>query len=113
MTINTEKAFDMLPYAVEIIEKVDMRGYILRNKGVLNTKDKDDADKILKDKGFDFAMHIHKNTGKIKSEVFEILAIVHDKPADEIKAQPFSETILQLKVLLQDKELIGFFKSAM
>ena len=113
MNISTEKAFDMLPHAVVMIEKLDMKSYILNNKEFLNAKEKDDAKKIMDAKGFDFVMHILKNTGKVKTEVFEILAIVQDKSVKEIKAMPFGETIKQLKELLQDTELIGFFKQAM
>ena len=103
----------MLPHAVSMIEKLDMKGYILNNKELLNAKDKEASKKIMDSKGFDFVMHILKNTGKVKTEVFEILAIVQDKPVEEIKAVPFGKTIKQLKELLQDTELMSFFKSAM
>lgn len=108
--ITTEKAFDMLPCAVEIIEKLDMRGYILKNKELIDAKDRDTA---MKEKGFDFMMHILKNTSKVKTEVFEILAIASDQSVEDIKAKPFSETLNQLKVLMQDEELMDFFKQAM
>jgi hypothetical protein len=113
MTITTEQAFDMLPYAVSIIEKLDMKGYILKNKELLNTKDKEAAQEKMDDKGFDFVMHILKNTGKVKTEVFEILAIVQGKSVEEVKAAPFGDIIKQLKILLKDTELMNFFKSAM
>ena len=113
MIISTEKVFDILPFAVDMVEKLDMKGYILKNKEILDAKDKDAVGEVAEGKGFDFVMHILKNIGKIKTEVFETLAVVHDKSADEIKAQPFRVTAMQLKELLQDKELMGFFKSAM
>jgi vacuolar-type H+-ATPase subunit C/Vma6 len=113
MKISTEKAFDLLPHAVNMIEKLDMKGYILKNKELLNAKDKNAAKNIMDEKGFDFVMHILKNTGKVKPDVFEILAIVQEKTVEEIKATPFGETYKQLKELLQDTELLSFFKSAM
>jgi hypothetical protein len=111
--IATEKAFDMLPYASDLISKLDIKSYILANKDLLAAKDKGDAEKAMNDKGFDFLMYILKNSAKVKEEVFNLLAIVQDKTVDEIKRQPFATTISQFKDLLQDNELLSFFKFAM
>ena len=113
MKISTEKVFDMLPHVVVVIDKLDMKGYILNNKELINTKDKESAQKIVEAKGFDFVIHILKNTGKVKEEVFEILSIVHEMPIEAVKAMPFGHTVKYLKELLQDTELMSFFKSAM
>jgi len=112
MIISTEKAFDILPYAVSIIEKLDMKGYILQNKELINTEDKDKVNKIMDEKGFDFVMHILKNTSKVKTEVFDIIAVVQDKSVNEVKSQPINITINLFKTLLQDTELMRFFKLA-
>ena len=104
MQITTEKAFDLLPAVAEIIEKLDLKKYITENQ----TKN----EKQLEQKGLDLVLHIIKNTGTIKTEVFEVLAIVQDTTVEEVKSQPASKTIKQFKELLSDKELMSFFKSA-
>ena len=107
MTISTEKAFDMLPHAVDIIEKLDIKKYILDNQ--IKTKD----EKLIKDKGFNMIMHILKNSAKVKKEVFQIVAIALEKNSDEVKKQPPGETISAFKKLMQDSELMSFFSNAM
>lgn len=44
-------------------------------------------------------------------EVYEVLAILGDKTADEIKEQPFGTTFNQLKGLVEDEDFRSFFSS--
>lgn len=46
-----------------------------------------------------------------RSDVFEILSVLNEKNAEEIEKQSILKTIEQIKELLQDKDLINFFKS--
>ena len=47
-----------------------------------------------------------------REDIFEILAIWSDKPVEIIKAQPFAETINQIKALWEDKDFRSFFSSS-
>lgn len=49
---------------------------------------------------------------KHKSAVYTILAALNEKTEDEIAAQNILVTIRQVKELIQDKDLLDFFKSS-
>lgn len=106
--INSEKAFDMLPYVVDIYEKIDLDGY--RKKVVKESKGKE-VD--LMTIGIDLFKFIMKNSGKIKTEFFSIVAIADDKDVEEVKNQSLVKTMTRIKEIFADKELVDFFKSAM
>jgi len=106
--LTTEKAFDMLPAVVDLYDKLDIDGYRKKfaeeNKG---TK----LDEMTK--GIDLFKFILKNSGKVKDEVFEIVAVFEEKPVEEIKVQNFMVTVKSLKEIFSDKETMGFFRDAM
>lgn len=101
--INTEQAFDMLPYVSDIYAKLDFESY---RKTINKGKD-------IETVGLDAIMFIIKNSGKIKAEIFEIVAVVDGKTADEVKKQPITKTLFTFKALFTDTELMDFFKGAM
>ena len=107
--INTSTVFDMLPSVVVLYDKLDIDGY--RKKLAEKNKGKTgmDAEKI----GIDLFKYILKNSGKIKPEVFEIVATFEGKSVEEISAQSFMVTINSLKDIFSDKETMDFFKQAM
>ena len=47
-----------------------------------------------------------------KTDVFQILAVLNDKTAQEIGAQNIICTMRQARELLRDKELLDFFRSS-
>lgn len=51
--------------------------------------------------------------GTHREDVYGILSVVNQKPPKEIAAQSIRETVSQLKELVQDPELLSFFKSFM
>lgn len=105
--ISSEQAFDMLPSVVDIYEKLNLDEYrkelAENNKG--NVKDKMAI-------GIQVFKYIFKNSGKVKQEVFEIVAIFDGKTVEEIKKQSFIKTILVFKEILSDQESMDFFKKA-
>ena len=105
--INSEQAFDMLPYAVDIFEKLDIQSFINRNKL------KDAKPEDVKQKGIELVKYIVKNSNKVKDEFFSIVAIADGKNVEEVKKQPFTKTIQTFIEIFSDQELINFFKSAM
>lgn len=44
-------------------------------------------------------------------DVYGVLSIMNERPASEIAAQKITDTILQVRELFQDPELLSFFKS--
>lgn len=111
MNITNDMAFDMLPHAVEIFEKLDLVNYVKKNKVIV--KDKTQKDKISDEKALEFIMHIAKNAKKIKNQVFEIVAIANNKTADEVAKENFFNTIKTFKEILQSQDMLTFFQSAM
>jgi hypothetical protein len=107
--INSEQAFDMLPYMIMIFEKLDIEKY--RQDNITKYQGKKDID--FKKVGLEVVFHIIKNSGKVKEEVFSIIAIAERKDIHEIKSQSLVKTLSTFKELLTDKELMSFFKIAM
>jgi hypothetical protein len=105
--ISTETVFDMLPSVVILYDKLDIDGY--RKRLAEKNKGNMDAEKI----GIDLFKYILKNSGKIKPEVFEIVATFEGKSVEEISSQSFMTTVNTLKDIFTDKETMDFFKQAM
>lgn len=103
--ITSEQAFDMLPSVVDIYEKLNLDEYrkelAEKNKGKV-------MDKMAT--GIEVFKFIFKNSGKVKNEVFEIVAIFDGKTVEEIKKQSFIKTVTTLKDVFSDTEAMNFFK---
>ena len=110
--INSEKAFDMLPYVSDIYEKIDMGKYIANKKFEI-AKNKNNDEVEIMGYGLDMFSYIMKQSPKIKDEFFQIVAIIEDKTLEEVKAQNLGETIGTIKALFEDIETMDFFKQAM
>lgn len=105
--ISTEKVFDMLPSVVDLYDKLDIDGY--RKKSA----EENEGKKLdQKTEGISLIKFVLKHSGKVKNEVFEIVAIFQEKKVDEIKEQNFMTTINSFKEILSDREAMGFFKDA-
>jgi hypothetical protein len=107
--IDSEQAFDMLPYVTDIYEKIDLDGY--RKKIADENKDKKDIDQ--QQVGIDAIKYVLKNSAKVKEEFFNIVAIAELKSIVEVKEQSFIKTIQSIKKIFSDPELVDFFKQAM
>ena len=98
--ISTEKVFDMLPYAVNIYEKLKVDEYFKTTKS---------KDKL----GFDFFKYLISNLPKVKDEVFNVVALYEGKKVAEIRKQEVSKTIATVKALFNEEGLLDFFNQAM
>jgi hypothetical protein len=107
--INTEKAFDMLPYAIEIFEKLNIQSFGKKLREKYNGQKNVDQMAV----GIEVFLFIAKNSSKVKAEVFNLVAILEGKSAEEVKKQSFATTLSSLKLIFSDEELLSFFKSAM
>jgi archaellum component FlaC len=107
MMLTTEKVFDMLPMVVDIYEKLELDIY--RKKIAEENKGKAvDKNQV----GIDAFKYIIKNIGKVKEEVFQIVAAFEEKTIEEIKNQSFTDTINSFKEIFSNKEAMHFFKQA-
>lgn len=108
--LSTEKAFDILPYISDIYEKVDFKGFIKEYRENIQDTDEENQQLIA---GLDIFAFLMKQSGKVKEEFFNIVAIAEDKKVEEIKKQSFAKTLKTIKELFTDKEMVDFFKTAM
>lgn len=107
--LSTEKAFEILPYISDIYEKIDVAEFIKEYK-IKKGKNTEQNQVIA---GLDLFSFIFKQSNKVKNEIYNIVAIIEDKKAEEVKEQPFTKTLSTIKQLFTDKEIVGFFKQAM
>jgi uncharacterized protein YwgA len=107
--IDSEQAFDMLPYVADIYEKIDLDCY--RKK--ISNENKGNTDIDQQQVGIDAIKYVLKNSSKVKEEFFNIVAIADLKSIEEVKKQSFIKTIQSIKNIFSDPELVDFFKQAM
>ena len=122
-TIDSEKAFDLLPFVADIYDKVDMRGYIARKKfevvknNAINkqkSKDKQEpTDMATMLNGIDMFVYVMKKSEEVKEEFFEIVAIIEGRELEDIKRQPPAKTFKTITLLFEDIETMDFFTQAM
>ena len=105
--ISTSKAFDMLPSVVDLYDKLDIDTY--RKKMAEENKGKELDQTTL---GINLVKFVLKNSGRVKDEVFEIVAVFEEKTIEGIREQSFMSTINSFKAILSDKEAVSFFKQA-
>lgn len=101
--ISTEKVFDVLPHIAAMYEKLDFESF---------RKELNLVGKTKTEVGLEVFMFLVKNASKVKSEIFETVAILDGKTPEEIKTQPFTKTMASLKELAKDPEIADFFKQA-
>lgn len=106
--ISTEKALDLLPYAVEVYEKIKLDEYIAKKRKIYT---KEPVTQM--EAGIEMFKYACKQSAKIKDEIIEMAAIIADKPAQEIRKQSVMLALDSLKEVFLDKDLINFFKQAM
>jgi len=103
MALKSEVVFDLLPYVVDMYDKLDIEKFA---KGLKkNITQKEAGTKVI--------LYILKNSGKIKEEIFNIVAILEGITVEEAKALGIMKSINVIKELFLDDEVMGFFKKAM
>lgn len=102
--IEIEKIVDILPYIVDIYDKLEFSTFSKSlHKGISQ-----------KEAGIKVTLHVMKNAPRIKEEIFKIIAILEDMTLEEARKRGLSSSIKSLKALFEnDQELMYFFKSAM
>ena len=107
-SISSEQAFDMLPYVVDIYDKLDFDKY--RKELQKKYAGKKSVDSLSV--GLEATKFIIRNAGKVKDEFFAIVAIAENTTIEEAKKQPFVKTVQTFKEIITDPELMDFFKQA-
>ena len=105
--LSTDKTFDILPHIVDVYEKLDLYKYYEEKR-----KEYKKNPVTQWQAGEELFKFIFKNAVKVKTEIFNIAAIVSEKPVEEIAKQNIVKTVMDLKELFVDKETMDFFKQA-
>lgn len=111
--IDSEQMFDMLPFVVDIYDKINFDKYRKDLQKKYKEKKKENKKVDPLDAAIEATKFILKNSPKIKEEFFNIVAISDRKKVWEVKKQPFTKTLKSIKQIFSDPELMGFFKDAM
>lgn len=111
--INSEQAFDMLPFVADIYDKINFDKYRkdLQKKYTEMKKANKKVDAI--DAATDATKYILKNSPKIKEEFFTIVAIAENRKKADVKKQSYIKTMKSIKKIFMDPDLVDFFKEAM
>lgn len=111
--LTTEKAFDMLPYAVAILEKLDLQTEGRRLAEKQRAANPDQSVGVLqRDVGAALILHVVRNSGKVKDEFFALLGVATGTDAKTAKTRPLTESLQVLQEVFLDTELMGFFTAA-
>ena len=101
--ITTDKALDLVPYIVDIYDKLD--------KDLLQ-----DRSGSSKDVGKKALVAILKNVNKFKPEIYGMVSVATDEPVDKIRYQSVVKTLLAFKAIyndiFKDPEMMDFFGDA-
>ena len=114
MSISSELAMDLLPHAVGIYEKLDLKAV---GTGIMKQVKKENPNlsvgEVNESVGEKVIIHIIKNLPKVKDEVFSMVALVSGISLEQAKAQSLAKTMAAFKGIFSDPELLAFFKGAM
>lgn len=109
-TVSTEQVFDMLPHASDIYTNLNIKNYLKNN--VFTAKKGENAENSKKLAGADLIAYILKNSPKAKEAFFNIVAIFEGKSIEEVKKQSLFKTMATIKAIMNDKDLLDFFKAS-
>ena len=102
MKLTAETIFDIMPDAVIIFEKLDVKAFVQANK----SKGQDELGAAL-------ISHVLKSSARCKTQFFNVIARVRGVSPADAKKLSLGELAETLQVLGNDKDLITFFKSLM
>jgi hypothetical protein len=105
--ISSEVVFDLLPFMIDIFDKLDVEKEGKRLVKISKTKDIDVQKKEI---GVNIIKYILKNSPKVKDEFFEVVSIVEGITIEEAKAQGIGKTIKTIQEVMGDEEIMVFFR---
>jgi hypothetical protein len=96
--LTVEKAIDIIPYLVEISEKVGIADF----KKMINIDDKEET-------GIKMFLNMGKNIKKCRIEIYHVLALVEEKSINEVSQMNIFKVMKTFKEIFKDEELKVFF----
>lgn len=112
--INTEQAIDMLPYFVDMYDKVQLKEMRVKITKEVTKKHKDiEPTELQGILGESMIKELIKELPKCKNEVLAIVGIASGKDIEEVREQSFAKTLVVFTQILKDKEMMEFFTMAM
>lgn len=109
--ISTDKVFEILPVVSVIYDKVKIKEFIVDFHDKATKKDVSKFEEL--EVGLDLFAYILRQSATIKDEVISLVSILDEKDIEEVKKQSFVKSMMSIKDIFQDKELLDFFKQAM
>lgn len=110
--LSTEKAADILCevgiYAVNIVTDEELMGEITKK---LSAEDKPTKEQIISFATDKLSKLLPLILKKHKGDIFGIIAAVNEKTIDDVAKQNIVCTMSEIREIIQDKELVDFFKS--
>lgn len=111
--LSTDKALDVLCELTPYISNISSDDAVVGAVGKIV-----DTDKNINLYGK--ALLLAERMGEIipvllkdhRPDVYGVLSVMNERPASEIATQKITDTILQVRELFQDPELLSFFKSS-
>lgn len=111
--LSTEKAISLFPLVGRVYKKLDKVEFAKQMEESKKTFTGEDMGIRQLIGGLDMFAYVLENADKIKGELIELVSIIEEKEYEEVRKQNFVITMVSLKKIFEDKELMGFFKLAM
>lgn len=113
MTISTERAFDLLPHAVAILEELELQAVGARLLAETRQTQPELAGEALQMAvGLAVIQHVLRHAAEVKDEFFALVAAATGTDIKTAKARPLAEQLQLLREIWLDPELMSFFRSA-
>lgn len=107
MVIKTKVLFKLL----KLVKKIGVLDEIKSLFRVVSNTKKEDLEKLQEEAGIDLVIKIISNLDTTETEVYDLLADIQEKTADEIKEQDLDITINTLKELFMGPVFRSFLSS--
>lgn len=113
MTISTERAFDMLPHAAAILERLELEKVGARLLAETRQAQPELAGEALQMAvGLAIIKHVLRHSAEVKEDFFALLAAATGSAVGTAKARPLAEQLQLLRDIFLDPELMSFFRRA-
>lgn len=110
--LSTEKAADILCevsiYAVNVVTDEELMNEITKK---LSAEDKPTKERIISFATDKLSKLLPLILKKHKGDIFGIIAAVNEKSIDDVAKQNIVQTMSEIREIINDKELVDFFKS--
>lgn len=115
-TMNTtqlfDKLMDVLPAAMEMIEKMNIGEWTAKNRASTDGLTPDQIEAKKQAQGIKFVGYLLQQAlGPARTECFRLIAAWNGTTPEAVAQQSGGETAKQIKALFSNKDVMDFFKS--